>query len=53
MGWNRFSFAKLLPSYTIIGLMGPFLRSLTFADGDTVSGHILKEHISIGGLEAG
>lgn len=26
-------------------------KSLTFADGDTVSGHILKEHISIGGLE--
>ena len=27
-------------------------RSLTFADGDTINGHILKDHASLGGLEA-
>ena len=28
------------------------LRSLTFADGDTIHGHILEDHVSIGSLEA-
>jgi len=27
------------------------VKSLTFADGDTINGHILKDHASLGGLE--
>lgn len=42
---------KPVPNGCLLQTAVPW-RSLTFADGDTINGHILKDHASLGGLEA-